>query len=60
MAYLNHIFNIEMVCRQCHQSGIVNGYEHRCEFFAKQKAGYGQEFLDWWDGLPMKVKPRYD
>jgi hypothetical protein len=40
--------------------GQVNGYGHRREFYTKQKARYGQAFTDWWEALPMKVKPKYD
>lgn len=57
---LDHPFNLEPVCHACHQSGIVNGYEHRRAFYAQQVRRYGDEFRRWWVDLPMKVKPCYE
>ena len=57
---LDHPFNLEPLCRECHASGEVNGYEHRRRFFHEQVALFGEDFLDWWNGLPLKVKPNYE
>ena len=55
----DHWYNIEWLCRDCHRE-YANAYEHRRWFFEQRVRMYGQAFLDWWDSLPMKVKPRYE
>jgi hypothetical protein len=57
---LDNEFNLELLCRECHMSGEASCYEHRRQFYNKQLGEHGQEFLDWWDRLPLKAKPHYD
>ena len=57
---LDHPYNLEMLCRECHMDGRVNGYEHRREFWRRQVKRHGQDFLDWHEGLPLKVKAKFD
>lgn len=59
-AWRDHPYNLESLCHKCHAGGIVNSYEHRRLFFAKQLGRYGDDFRKWWDALTMKVKPIYD
>ncbi|MEN6319754.1 MAG: hypothetical protein ABFD82_13465 [Syntrophaceae bacterium] len=56
---LDNPFNLEPLCRECH-TNRANSYEHRREFFRQQKERYGDEFLEWWDNLHLKVKPKYE
>lgn len=58
--FLDHPLNLEPLCRKCHQSGYANSYDHRKEFFAEQVAVFGDDFLEWWHTLPLKVKPNYE
>jgi len=55
----DHWYNIEWLCRKCHTEH-ANSYEHRRGFFEQRTRQYGKPFLDWWNNLPMKVKPRYE
>jgi hypothetical protein len=57
---LNHPFNLEPLCRSCHSMGLVNSYDHRKQFFEQRVREFGSEFRDWWESLPVKVKPRYE
>jgi hypothetical protein len=57
---LNHPYNLEPLCKSCHQNGKVNSYEHRREFYQQQVKKYGQDFIDWWNGLNLKVKPKFE
>lgn len=50
--------NCGLVCLGCHK-GIVNGYESRKRFWAKQIArGYNMQ--EWWENLDLKAKQRFE
>jgi hypothetical protein len=40
--------------------GEASCYEHRRQFYNQRLDEHGQKFLDWWDSLPLKVKPIYE
>ena len=54
---LHRIYNLQHLCHDCHVH--ANGYSNRRVFWAKQVERYGDDFLDWWDGLELKVKENY-
>lgn len=56
---LDNSFNLEPLCRDCH-TNKANSYEHRREFYRQQKERYGEAFMNWWNSLPLKAKPKYE
>ena len=56
---LNVEENAELLCKNCHANAC--GYDERLEFWARQCARYGkQHMMDWYFGLDLKIKERYD
>ncbi len=47
-----------LVCRTCHQSGVVNSYESRVYFWEKQVAR-GYDMASWYQELPLKIKDQF-
>lgn len=57
---LDHRYNMEHVCQKCHQSGEVNSYKHRQEFWQRQCKKYGDaEMRSWYDSLDLKHKQKF-
>jgi hypothetical protein len=52
---LDDEINIELVCKRCHDSGVVNSQEHARGFALKQIAR-GQHVTEWYRLLSLKVK----
>ncbi len=50
--------NIGLVCKRCHESGIVNSYESRCRFYLRQLSRY-PDMEVWLQGLNLKAKERF-
>jgi hypothetical protein len=52
--------NLELVCNTCHQSGYVNSWRHRVEFYIKQCGVYGSAHMEEWnESLSIKIKQRF-
>jgi len=51
------IYNLEHLCKVCHDN--KGGYEERQAFFTRQANRYGDDFLDWWDGVRVPGKENY-
>lgn len=52
--------NLELLCRVCHQNGVVNSWKHRVEFYLRQCGTYGTQHMeDWNAALPLKKKERF-
>jgi hypothetical protein len=52
---LTNPINCCVVCRTCHQNGIVNGFEFRVRFLNRQ-ISRGIDVLGWFSGLPEKLQ----
>ena len=50
--------NLQIVCSACHQKR-ANSRENRCNFWKIQLKRY-PDLEDWYNGLPIKVKERFD
>jgi hypothetical protein len=50
--------NIGLVCEECHQSGKVNAYKSRVNFWIVQKQRY--DMIAWWKSLPVIEKEMFD
>jgi hypothetical protein len=44
--------DMQHVCKPCHD-GTANRYENRRKFFMEQFYRYGNEFIDWYETLPL-------
>jgi hypothetical protein len=54
---LTNPINCCLICRTCHQNGIVNGFEFRVRFLRKQADKYGANAMwKWWSSLPEKLR----
>lgn len=50
--------NIELVCEECHSSGIVNGHRHRAAFLLKQRKRYDmREWISKVESKGLVVEP---
>jgi hypothetical protein len=55
--FLDHEYNLILVCPECHISGVVDSKDARRVFWTKLCNRYGEfAMLDWLDSLPLKVK----
>lgn len=57
---VNTRLNGALLCKSCHDSGIVDSWEWRCEFYTKQANRYGLRLTAWIDSLPDKLRYRID
>lgn len=57
-AALDEPINIELVCHQCHQSGIVDSFEHRQEF-AMRQVNRGYDVKAWIESLDLKAPEQW-
>ena len=46
--------NIELVCHNCHQLGLVDTFEHRQEF-AMRQINRGYPVKEWYESLGLKA-----
>ena len=51
---LDEPINIELVCHNCHQSGIVDSFEHR-QWFAMRQINRGYPVKEWYESLDLKA-----
>lgn len=59
--YLDRRYNGALLCQVCHSSGVVDGWEWRCQFWLRQINRYGLTVMeDWLRGLPDKLRHRID
>jgi hypothetical protein len=52
--FLDDEKNIELVCQQCHMSGMLDTEIHAIEF-AKRQIARGVDVVGWYYSLPLKV-----
>lgn len=52
---LDNEINIELVCHNCHASGVVDTADHAIEF-AKCQIERGYPVIEWYNSLPLKTK----
>jgi hypothetical protein len=58
---LTNPINCCLICRTCHQNGIVNGHSFRVRFLHKQVERYGMEpIAEWFNLLPDQLKKHSD
>ena len=50
--------NIELVCHNCHQSGVVDSFEHRQEF-AMRQCNRGYDVKAWYESLNLKAPEKW-
>jgi hypothetical protein len=50
--------NIELVCRICHQSGVVDSFEHRYEF-AMRQINRGYPVKEWYESLSLRAPEKW-
>ena len=55
---LDEIYNLQLVCYQCHHvTGLADSYENRENFWRSQVERYGlQAMLRWHERVPYKIK----
>lgn len=53
--WLNDPLNLQILCRADH-TRVQASYDNRVMFFNKQYNEFGQQFLDWIDSAPDKIK----
>jgi hypothetical protein len=51
---LDEPINIELVCHRCHQSGVVDSFEHRQEF-AMRQINRGYDVVGWVQSLNLRA-----
>jgi len=55
-------YNIMWVCHKCHMSdGTLNSWDFKVKFWGTQCKRYGEiEMIKWLEGVPLKIKPKFE